>query len=51
MVFVKETLKYLKKVYNIGKKYKKHFWCFIIGSINAIIINVIYPLFGAKQLL
>ena len=46
-----DIIKNLKKVFNIGKKYNKHFVCFVIGSINAIIINVIYPLFAAKQLL
>jgi len=48
---MKETIKYLKKVYSIGRKYNKHLVCFIIGSLFAIIINVIYPLFAAKQLL
>ena len=46
-----ETLTNLKRVYGYGKKYKKHFIKFVLGSIFAIIINVIYPLFAAKQLL
>ena len=47
---MKETLKNLKKVYEFGKKYNKNLYIFIIVSFMFIVVNVIYPIFTAKQL-
>lgn len=48
---MKETFSNLKRLFFYGKKYIKNFIAFTIGSIFAIIINVFYPLFTARQLL
>jgi len=47
---VKKTFKNLKKVYKYGKKYKKNMIIFCLLSCLLILINVIYPIFTAKQL-
>lgn len=48
---MKETFHNLKKLFVYGRKYIKNFILFTLGSIFAILINVFYPLFTAKQLL
>ena len=47
---MKKTFKNLKKVYKYGKKYKKNMIIFCLLSCLLILINVIYPIFTAKQL-
>ena len=47
---MKETWNNLKKVYSFGKEYKKNMIVFTVSSFFAIIINVIYPIFTARQL-
>lgn len=46
-----ETFNNLKRVYKYGKKYKKNLIVFTIISISNIIINIIYPIITAKQLI
>lgn len=48
---MKETLSNLKRVYQYGKEYKKNLIIFSIMSIFFVIINIIWPIIGAKQLL
>lgn len=47
---MKETINNLKRVYKYGKKYKKNLIIFTIISISNIAINILYPIFTAKQL-
>lgn len=47
---MRETINNLKRVYKYGKKYKKNLIVFTIISISNIIINIIYPIVTAKQL-
>ena len=47
---MKETLNNLKKVYQYGKEYNKNLIFFTILSFAFVIINVIYPIFTAKQI-
>ncbi len=47
---MKETIYNLKRVYKYGKKYKKSLFIFTIISIMNIGINVLYPIFTAKEL-
>ena len=47
---MKETWKNLKKVYSFGKEYKKNMIVFMGASFLFIFINVIYPIFTARQL-
>ena len=47
---MKETLSNLKRVYSHGRKYKKNLIFFAILSILSIAINIIYPIFSAKQI-
>jgi ABC-type multidrug transport system fused ATPase/permease subunit len=47
---MKETLKNLKKVYQYGKEYNKNLIIFTILSFAFVIVNVIYPIFTAKQI-
>ena len=47
---MKETFKNLKRVYGFGKEYKKNMIIFCLLSLILIFVNVIYPIFTAKQL-
>lgn len=47
---MKETIRNLKKVYEFGKKYKKNMIIFCLLSLIFIFVNVIYPIFTARQL-
>lgn len=47
---MKETFKNLKRVYKHGKKFKKNLIIFTIITISNIAINIIYPIFTAKQI-
>ncbi len=47
---MKETLNNLKRVYQYGRKYKKNLIIFTLISLLNIGINIIYPIFTAKQL-
>lgn len=47
---MKETLKNLKKVYSYGKEFKASLIILSLFSFLFIIINVIYPIYTAKQL-
>lgn len=47
---MKETFNNLKKVYKYGKKFKKNLIIFTLISLSNIVINIIYPIFTAKQL-
>lgn len=47
---MKETLTNLKKVYQYGKEYNKNLIFFTILSFAFVIVNVIYPIFTAKQI-
>lgn len=46
-----ETVKNLKKVYQYGKEYKGCLIVFVILSCIFIVINVVFPILSAKQLL
>ena len=48
---MKETIKNLKRVYKYGKKYKKSLIIQMVCCVIFITINIILPIFGAKQLL
>lgn len=50
VITMKETFHNLKKVYKYGKKYKKNLIIFTIISIINIAVNIVYPIFTAKQL-
>ena len=47
---MKETISNLKKVYSYGKEFKKNMFIFCFLSLIFIFVNVIYPIFTAKQL-
>lgn len=47
---MKETLTNLKKVYHYGKEYNKNLIFFTVLSFAFVIVNVIYPIFTAKQI-
>ncbi len=47
---MKKTLHNLKKVYQYGKRYRKNLIIFTIMSISFVIINIIWPVLGAKQI-
>ena len=47
---MKETLNNLKKVYNYGKKYKKNLIIFTLISLITIVINTLYPILTAKEI-
>ena len=47
---MKETWNNLKRVYSFGKEYKKNMIVFMVASFLFIFINVIYPIFTARQL-
>lgn len=47
---MKETWNNLKRVYSFGKEYKKNMIVFMVASFFFIFINVIYPIFTARQL-
>lgn len=47
---MKETIRNLKKVYEFGEKYKKNMIIFCLLSLIFIFVNVIYPIFTARQL-
>ena len=47
---MKETFKNLKKVYQYGKEYNKNLIFFTVLSFAFVIVNVIYPIFTAKQI-
>lgn len=47
---MRKTIKNLKKVYNFGKQYKKNMIAFCLLSLIFIFVNVIYPIFTARQL-
>ena len=47
---MKETLNNLKKVYKYGKEYNKNLIAFTVLSFAFVIVNVIYPIFTAKQI-
>lgn len=48
---MKETISNLKKVYKYGRKYRKHLIICTLCSIFFIIMNVILPILGSRQLL
>ena len=47
---MKKTIRNLKKVYQYGKDYRNNMMIFCLLSLIFIFINVIYPIFAAKQL-
>lgn len=47
---MRETYNNLKKVFIIGKDYHKNMYTFCILSLIFIFVNVVYPIFTAKQL-
>lgn len=47
---MKETISNLKRVYKYGRKYKKNLITFTLMSITFIIINIVMPIIGAKQI-
>lgn len=47
---MKETFHNLKKVYHFGKSFKKNMVVFCVLSFIFIFVNVIYPIFTARQL-
>ena len=47
---MKETWNHLKRVYSFGRDYKKNMIVFTLASLLFIVINVIYPIFTAKQI-
>ena len=47
---MKETISNLKKVYSYGKEFRKYMFIFCFLSLIFIFVNVIYPIFTAKQL-
>lgn len=47
---MEKTIKNLKEVYKYGKEYKSCIILEIIGSIIAIMINILLPIFAAKQI-
>lgn len=47
---MKETIKNLKEVYNYGKAYRKNLIIFSVVAFISIFVNVIYPIFTARQL-
>ena len=47
---MKETMNNLKKVYKYGKDYNKNLIAFTILSFAFVVVNVIYPIFTAKQI-
>ena len=47
---MKETFTNLKKVYQFGKEYNKNLVAFTVLSFAFVIVNVIYPIFTAKQI-
>ncbi len=47
---MRETYNNLKKVFIIGKDYHKNMYIFCILSLIFIFVNVVYPIFTAKQL-
>lgn len=47
---MKETFNNLKKVYSYGKAYRKNLIIFTLVSCSFIIINIIIPVIGAKQI-
>ena len=47
---MKETFQNLKKVYYYGKEYNKNLIFFTVLSFAFVIVNVIYPIFSAKQI-
>ena len=47
---MKETFKNLKKVYQYDKEYNKNLIFFTVLSFAFVIVNVIYPIFTAKQI-
>ena len=48
---MKETFKNLKRVYQYGREYKKNLIVFTIISVVFVIVNIIWPIIGAKQLI
>lgn len=49
-MYMKQTIQYLKRVYQYGKDYKRNLIFFSIISICNIFINIAFPIFTAKQL-
>ena len=47
---MKETFYNLKRVYKYGKKYKKNLIIFTLISVLNVIVNIVYPIMTAKQL-
>lgn len=47
---MKETINNLKRVYNYGKQYKKNLIVIFLISIILVVINIVAPIFAAKQL-
>ena len=47
---MKETIRNLKKVYEIGKDCRKNMIIFCLLSLIFIFVNIIYPIFTARQL-
>lgn len=47
---MKETVNNLKRVYKYGRKYKKNLIMFTLMSITFVIINILMPIIGAKQI-
>lgn len=47
---MKETFKNLKKVYNLGKEYRKYLYGFNIATCFGIAFNIIVPILAAKQI-
>lgn len=47
---MKETIKNIKRVYQYGKEYKKNLIGMCFAVVSSTVINIILPLFIAKQI-
>ncbi len=47
---MKETIKNIKRVYQYGKEYKKNLFGMFFAVASSTVINIILPLFIAKQI-
>ena len=47
---MKETVKNLRSVYQLGKKYKKNFLFFTIATCFGVLFNIIVPILTARQI-
>lgn len=47
---MKETIKNIKRVYQYGKEYKKNLIGMFFAVASSTVVNIILPLFTAKQI-